>query len=448
MTGSMIVGSDVTSSFPVIPTDKLYVSHSENAIAGGFGAKKEVEKGVLGTIKGAMKLGAKTGALFGGLGSFGRSLQEEEPTVTGTLAQTGIGTGIGAIGGAIMGGALATPFALGKAVQPNAAMKRLETEYSRILNLTQKQLQTEDKFAKNSAKFIAEELVPLEVKGGRLDTSVAREMLGTKYSSESKAFQNILDDSSEYINFSQFARNAAKQIKEKGTAQYSAINHLRKELSAYASQFGQGVKNEAGDLLIPVGQFNRIKQDLWSKTKWTTESEKLFAQLNYRVGHTAKEMIESAIEDANVKVFNSRLGDFAAALNILEKRHGAVAPGGRMGQYFASLIGAVAGSKGGPIGTVTGAMTGRKLAELLQNPKVTTYFSRKLVDTLVKEGKQDVVDEAMKIITQRTIMRSSRLKLPIPSFIAGHPYKGSMSSFIPESARTKPFIHKLPIKQP
>jgi hypothetical protein len=59
-----------------------------------------------------------------------------------------------------------------------------------------------------------------------------------------------------------------------------------------------------------------------------------------------------------------RLGDFASAINVLEKAQGKVLPGGFFGRQFARLAGTVAGSPGGVGGSIIGNITGGVLADI------------------------------------------------------------------------------------
>jgi hypothetical protein len=91
------------------------------------------------------------------------------------------------------------------------------------------------------------------------------------------------------------------------------------------------------------------------------------------MGNALKQLIEASTEDANIRGLNQRLGDIAEAMFILAERNGAPVQGSCLNRYFARTIGGIAGVQGGAVGSLAGAITADKLADIIQDPNVRTW---------------------------------------------------------------------------
>jgi len=301
-------------------------------------------------------------------------------------------------------------------VNPVKQMEKLENAYRQSLNLTPRMAQIEEKWARNTPKFLAKEGIVLESKGGKLDPTRAIDELSTKAAAENAAFKAVLKSSGKYADLNEFERRALESANQlKGTARQRALEHARAEVAAYRSQ-GK-IFESNGKALMKIDEFNEIKQDLWFKSKkvFGNPDADMLADQNFRMGHVAKTMIEEVVDDANIRMMNSRLGDFASAIRILEKRAGTVMRGGKMTRFTSRIVGGLVGSQGGPLGTLSGAITGDKLAQLMADPKISTMMTRALIQRLEKQPNgYSVIAEAEKILAERGARVQAIPKLDAP----------------------------------
>lgn len=307
----------------------------------------------------------------------------------------------------------------GRAKTVEYAENQIKNTYEKALNLTAKQKALQTKYNKNVPDFLVKEGVVLKAgKGNRLNASEAIEDLTIKSRAENKAFQSLLKSENKYVSLTELAGTAKRNITAKGTDKLKAFKHIDDEIAAYKTQF----PTINGDM-IHISDLNTIKKDLWSKTKgFGTLEDKFLSDANFRFGHAAKDLIERNVDDINVKGMNQRLGDFANAIQTLEKRNGMPLPGGRLGSYFARMLGGMAGAKGGVAGVVTGAVTAEQLANIMRNPRFTTSVTRNFLNKLqkTKEG-QTIIRQAQDILKKRTREQAGRARLPASQTVTTPP---------------------------
>ena len=306
-----------------------------------------------------------------------------------------------------------------------AAEKKLGSAYRDALNLSQKQTQMELKTGKQIDEILVREEVPLqsykEAGKLKLDTSQGQEMLKMKSDIDNAAFDAVLKTSDERVNMVEFAKSTDNLIRQKfqGAEQQKALNQFSEELSAWAKQFkSSGLINENGE--VPVYAFNQFKKYFWGKVRGFNSPEAILSgDVDFVVGDSAKEALQSAVKDADIQSMNSYLGDLAYAMKILEKKMGSVLPsGGLTSKYFSRAIGALAGSSMGPAGTISGVITAEKVAELMIQRKATASGTYNLVQNLRKKlGKEadTLIKEAMRIIEQRAAQKALQLRLEAPA---------------------------------
>ena len=400
------------------------------------------------TIGKAALQGSAIGGGFGAGFGVSEALQNNESM--GNVALSGLKSGaIGATGGAVLGGGFASAgigasallsraFKLsvaGKKSLGNFAEKKLLKTSKDLLKMSPTASKNEAKWNKNTAQFIADEFVlgekgkPVSIlqlisdDGKRIVTDNASDALRTQYYQESASFNNLLADSGEYVSLNTLRNRAIENVshlKTRGTAYNDAIKQINKETSAYKQNYRQNGLVDGDDILVRVDDFNKIKSGLWSNTSNfnPTVGDKLLSDVNYKMGQTAKELIEETVQDTAVKRMNQRLGDFASALKALENANGKVLPGGFFGKQFTRLAGTVAGSSGGIPGSIIGNLTGGALADLWNNKSIQRAVFYKLRTALSKTTKgQNIIDEAVEILIKRNQERAARKLLNAPSFI-------------------------------
>ena len=381
--------------------------------------------------------GAKIGAGYGGAfgAGFGVSNAMQEDKSLGDIAKAGLTEGaIGLGAGAVLGGGLSTVArglsgATAKASKLVAVTKKAvgEKVYSKLVSVSNDlmkmsptQTRNETKWNKNTPKFLVDEGVIglVDSDGKKIVTEEAVSALRDKYHAESRAFNNLLTDSGEYVSLNDFKNKAIKSLgdefKNKGTDYKKAIKKVENEIQAYKENYRKDGLIEGDDLHVNISDFNKIKIGLWAKTTNfnPSQADKLLSDVSYRMGQTAKGLIEDTVEDVAVKRMNSRLGDFASAIQVLERANGKVLPGGFFGRAFTRLTGTIAGSGGGVPGSIIGNLTGGVLADVMANPKYKTAALSKFLKLVKKKPNgQSLIDEANEILIKRGEERSSRLLL-------------------------------------
>lgn len=395
-----------------------------------------------------LKQSAKIGSATGGAGALGMSLQEQANSTAPVAEQvkqasldTVFGAGVGAAfglgaGAVAEGAALAANLFKPSARFANQARTRLVEQYSNDLNLTKRQNTLESRWERNTPEFLAEESiynpnVRLEAgPNGTLDTSKAVGELRKVSQVENEAFREILAAEQKLVSLEDYRRAALSAIdtsqnRAKGSEYDSMLAHVNKEVDALKKNYAdrQGAILENGDVKLPLDVFNEVKQGRWATTKgFGTVSDSIYNSTNFQMGHVAKEMIEASLESADARAINKRLGDLASAIKILDDRQGAKLPGGRLGRYTAFQVGAIIGLPQGTAGSVVGALTAEKLAEIVQSPEISNGVKRWVITRVrTTPAYRTVAEQAEKILKRKLEEASARKALPAPRFIAPPP---------------------------
>ncbi len=163
----------------------------------------------------------------------------------------------------------------------------------------------------------------------------------------------------------------------------------------------QKVKDEVEGLLleadssgnIPLKSVHDAKTYKYSNIDYTNPASK---NTDKTIARSLKELVETSTESADIKKLNEELSSHYAVLSLLEKLDGKKVQGGRLGQYFAKILGAAAGSHFGPLGTIVGS----EVAGQLQGKAMSSTFKRglgkalessKLMKQALKKGANDVL---------------------------------------------------------
>jgi len=401
--------------------------------------------------------GAKVGAGFGGLFGVSEALQQDKSGLQiAGAGLLGAGTGGlfgGLLGGTVTGGTQGINAIISRASKLTNQGKKLlgEAAYNKLLQTSRDLVKmsptaskNEAKWNKNTPEFLANEFIIdektlkpksilqlIDSDGRRLENTEAINALRKKYNEESRAFNSLLKDSGEYVSLNNFktkSLNSLDDLKSRGTDYDDAVRQLNREINAYSKNFKDRGIVDGDNLLIKIDDFNKIKSGLWAKTSNfnPNQADKLLSDVSYRMGQTAKDMIEDTVQDTAVKKMNQRLGDFASAINVLEKAQGKVVPGGFFGRQLTRIAGTIAGTPGGVAGSLLGNITGGVLADLAANPKIKTTLWSKIVSQIYKQkGGQSIIDDAVKILQKRGQQRASIKLVEAPKFIPLTPKSGA-----------------------
>jgi hypothetical protein len=344
-------------------------------------------------ILGAVKEGAKIGGVFGTTYGTSEAMQENKSALD--IAKSGLKSGVmGAVtGGTISGAISAANIGANKALNKgkeltvkakeklgDVANEKLYQTSKDLVKMSPTMSKNEAKWNKNTPKFLIDEgVLPLIDNDGKfLNTTEATNALRQKYETENKIFQDTLKNSGKYISLDEYKQkllaSLGEDLKAKGSDLDDAVRYVNKEINSYKRNYADKGLAQGKDLLVDVSNFNKIKSGLWSKVSnfAPNQKDKLYSDLSYQMGHTAKEMIEDSLDDVAVKSTNARLGEFLQAIKVLESAQGKVVPGGFFGKQFARLAGTVIGSAGGVAGGVAGNIAGGAISDVVSNPRLRT----------------------------------------------------------------------------
>lgn len=394
----------------------------------GGGVSSTIGKGLLGKVATSLLSGAKTGAVGGGLMTFGQSLQEAENSPSDIAYKTLFG----ATSGAALGGALGsfTPIAIKganftkKLKDINAVNSTLEQLNQKVFNPTKSQLTEWTKFGKNPIKTYTELFgteVPMVDRDNRFTSEGIKDLskrVSNIYEPAANAFNAILRNSPEVNSI-----KSAEQKAFEGLDFYKLTPDMKEKAKSLISSKIEAVKREAsnngvllGEDSIPVSYSDNLKDRFWGATKnFGTDDASISNAVNSSLGHAFKDSIENSISDINIKNYNKHLGDLIVLRDFLDTKANSLAgTGGKMTRLMTRIVGSVAGSKGGPIGSILGSLTGDKLAQIMIDPKMQPYrwLVAERLNKLPKSQLLKLEEEANNVIRQMQQRRMETLTLP------------------------------------
>ena len=308
--------------------------------------------------------------------------------------------------------------ALTEWVREGGAVEKLASEYKKMIPSGSGKGYVEYKYDSDPYLIISKEGVPISGSHGKLDATDAINALTEKQQLEYPIRQQLLTSTGAYGSLDDVEQNAIRALTEQGTARQKAIDYIKGEIAAYKQQYAaRGFVNEAGKFNLPIQDVDKIKIDLYGKgwkSPLASPDEKTIAGASRIMGNAAKnEVINQTKEIGGTQLqrLNEHYGELADAIDFLVSKNNSPLTGGRLGRYFARIMGAMIGSPAGIPGGVAGVITADKLIDIIQNPNVPTFLVRKI---LAKVQVQDptVVQEAINIIKENILKQTSVLKLP------------------------------------
>ena len=302
---------------------------------------------------------------------------------------------------------------LRKAVVEKAKVSQAD-HFQTALSLTRKQRgqQSEivERFGRDTGRFMVDEGLQVRSRGGNIDVTDAIDTLDDRIKVSSEALTDLLRYENRYISVEELRARALKNaldapgFEKIGTDRDKIARLINAEYDSFMQDYSRlgGFVNDAGEVLVPLTGVNNIKQFFWGRTKNFAEPDaNLINAANISSGHAMKDTIEELAEGVDVKQANARVSEFYTTKKILEMRNGARLPNGRLGGMMARLTGAVIGSGAGIEGSIAGALTADKVVQLLSDPQVSTSLQRTLIRRLEREGKTDMLQEALQRAQKR-----------------------------------------------
>ena len=292
----------------------------------------------------------------------------------------------------------------------------LKADYDKI-PLPKAVVQQEAETGKSFAQFMAEKpYLSLSVKESKWDTFTTAQKLREEVSSEAQALNNLLEGRIETLSEQEMITQMKNSIKAVAAGQERAAveRFIENEVPTLVDQFATKIIETPQGRAMSISDWNKVKSLLWDRSPFkatASRSDNLKSSIDYKMGQVIRRNIEETVDDADVQLLNSQIGDYYHSIAILENLHGGAAPGGRIGNSFTKLAGAVAGSPGGIIGSIAGYLAADKIAEIMMNPALTTALKREALMQL-KTERPTVAQQVAEILKKQGNEQADRLLLP------------------------------------
>jgi hypothetical protein len=168
----------------------------------------------------------------------------------------------------------------------------------------------------------------------------------------------------------------------------AALNKIDREMAGYARRSGSNGT-------IPIHILHDAKVDKYSNINFMTDASK--QKYEKTVAKALKELVEDHTKSVDVKKINKELSKHFAVMDYLEKLDGRVVEGGKLGKYFASMIGTgvggAVGAAAGPYGAAVGAAVGAEAGARVKGNIMSRVFNGK---TGRVAPQADVINDAIK----------------------------------------------------
>lgn len=386
-------------------------------------AKGALQTGLKGQVISGALQGAKAGAIGGGSYSFGDAVQRAENSTSDVAYKTLFGAGVGGATGGLLGATVPlivkTVNGIKSYTDINQLNEKLYTKNKEILRPTSTQMDDWKTKKVDPIKTLVQEFGPdgIPTTGDKLDLGNLIEMTDARYKAGSAGFNTILRNSPETVSLKGVYQKSVNDIKNsvmKDTLKEKALAKIKDEFGAIIRR----AKSE-GTLLgtdnIPAWYADNLKDGFWGSTKnFGSEVSTVDNAVNRSLGFGFKEGIENAVTDVNVRAYNKQLQQLMELSDFLSSQNGKVpGTGGKMVRYTSRIIGGIAGSGGGPGGSVIGSITADKVAQAMINPNAKTWIIRKQLEKLTPEARASLQAEAEQIIQNMIIKRGNIPKLGV-----------------------------------
>lgn len=340
--------------------------------------------------------GAKVGALFGGIGGLGASLQENRSS-----RDVALSTGLGVAAGGAIGGAIPLVGAGWNKVRKKIAEladRKSERIYQNVLRMSPTELQREAAQGKNTPSLLKH----LGMSGSREDMADELERI---YDSKGRALQKVMDERAAKgvtVSVDDFEKTVMESLKKYKThvSEYSAIDSKVKNLVENTRRL---YGNE-----IPVNVANEVKSALWKDGSFNPAGTEVVNDAVYEAGSAMRKLIEAAIPDEDIAGMNRELGQFIVANKQLQKSIARPLTG-KMSRMLYGIMGGIFGLSGGPLASIGGGYSMAQIDKVLSNATIRTTMATlltKIADAPTPAAR-NVVEQAVREIITRELERGA-----------------------------------------
>jgi len=435
------------------------------AQAGKATVKESLKQGV---IRG-VKEGAKAGAAFGA--SVPLTEKGTEATGTDIIKSTATGAVLGGATGAAVPVAFAGARKAFQVAKNPASVLKTPTRVAKAVDdLENTYLDIERGFVK-TRKASEKAKIVTEMKNRAGTTGRAPERVlaesgiipkheGTKFTTQqqarelregvaplrqaNKAALREAQLSSQPVALDDLERATVERISKSGGTS------LQKEtMIAKAKQELGALRREYGDA-VPLDTLDDLKSTQWGATKFDMAVPQLDRDVHYAVAKGMQEAIEETAAKAgatDVAQLNREIGDILEAAKFLENLDGRSVLYGRMGTHMLRLSGAIIGSKGGPLGSLGGAMGGDVLASILRSTSIASPVKRLILKDLEKTNPEAFL-KTLNWLKKQGLDREIRLALPAPKAGASNINQGRPVTAFPPANNPVDYVGKETVVMP
>lgn len=384
------------------------------------------------TLGGLVRQGARLGAVTGGVGGalFGAG---EELQRTGDVTQAGISALGGGALGAVTGGTLgATAPVLPLATRNITNIRKAQTPEG-FKNLVQDELTT----FLNKNKGLQNQLRKLNQKNVPIVDILSDQQVYRGLKTENSAV--VPDESIQYL------QDITDRLLDAKGQMLPEVDRLVPEGVSKKRLLDRAINDFRVTNLPPADQtkvINSIKRQVNPLPNQISLTELDQLRARFRAGSRNAQGIQkssseySALENAARDIvfdvtdnlplnidrnkqfsnLNTTIKNNIETINFLDRvLRGQKVEGGRLGQYVARGIGAVAGSQGGPLGVIIGSEVGGAVSRILQNNNLGSSFKMSLIRNLTD-------DPAIIKASEEFLSSLRQTQLPqLPSGIRGLP---------------------------
>lgn len=241
----------------------------------------------------------------------------------------------------------------------------------------------------------------------KLDTTKAREQLEEKINPiEDELQESLAAAPQRQFSIRELAEEAKKQARERfdNDLEYEeAVKEIDKNAEATIRQQGEYINGS---------QLNKLKRVMWKKGYNATAPNA--HEVARVIGNVAKDAIETAYTEADIKGLNAKLGEYATLDHLLKNAQGRVINKGKVGKYVAQILGGVIGSTVPVAGTLGGWWAGGKINDYFTSPeRITGNIARKVERLQANEPKpvQPSSAERLEAMMQDLATKAQRQRL-------------------------------------
>lgn len=203
-------------------------------------------------------------------------------------------------------------------------------------------------------------------KDGTLHTKDAQKSLENFIKPYQDVVRNVLDKEGKTIKLKDVQKqliDAVNNSKVKGAAKIRALSDVKSEVKGLKLDADKGGN-------ISLSNIHDAKINKQSMSNYLDPEKSAQDKL---VASQYKKLVEDNTDSIKVKEVNKELQKHYSVQDLLEKLNGRKVKGGRLGKYFASTVGGIAGSGLGPLGTLLGS----EVARGIQGGLMKNVFSKR-----------------------------------------------------------------------